>query len=747
MNNSLRDIVKQLKSEGKDYSDFSILLPKIKESKEKISKDDILELVTTDFRIQLHTTPNSIARLISHIVAKKNYRNAIDICCGTGNILYYLQNSVDDLTGVEIVDNVAQLTSYFIPDLKIITADSLKYEFKDKYELVVGNIPWGMKVHYDGKLISGEEAFIRKAFEISTNDADIILTVPNTVLVSPQFQQLRKEFNTYLKEIISLPIGTVRNTNIKSNLLIFSKKDTSLTTAVHLNQFDKLTEEYTKVERISLTKEKLTERWDVEYHIAKDSSFYKDLAGFQTAKLSELADIIVGRNIPTETLKDNGELLYLKPIHIQAGQLILDRSLKYINKDSLTDNDTKRIVLPGDIIVSTIFNDLKLYVYTTQDHPAFASNNLAIIRSSKQDYILSYLQTKEGKKVFETQAQDLKKGVVIPHLSTKDLANIQIPILPLSELNILGNTAISKADTTQLEEILNLVNEFRQQFEALSPLLSEKFTSQQLFLENRFEVIESQIKIVNKKLDKILDILIELKADFEAIKKLPRDEEEKIFKLCQKIDSKLTPISQNQSVTIDGYIDEIRQWFDFWELLDIQSKKFLPIAEYIFDELSKIEDTDYSPFVLQYCRTLENEILKKLFEAYHTEGLKDIDREVLVKDDLDNDDTKVFAKMIQKNNLRYELGKMQRILSYLKEDGKTLKKSPLLQHFRAFTIHYFNERIVETSFLSDIDKLTNDFRNKAAHPHILDEAKAIDCQKLLRKNLIIFIESFKIMNK
>ena len=127
MKQHLQYIINQLRSEGKDYTHFKSLLEAIKASGLDISKDEILDFVANDYRIQLHTTPNSIAKLISLLAKENQPQSAIDICCGTGNILYYLQNEIDDLTGVEIVENVAELTNYFIPDLHIITADSFTF--------------------------------------------------------------------------------------------------------------------------------------------------------------------------------------------------------------------------------------------------------------------------------------------------------------------------------------------------------------------------------------------------------------------------------------------------------------------------------------------------------------------------------------------------------------------------------------------------------------------------------------------
>lgn len=742
MSKHLQHIINQLRSEGKDYTHFKSLLYAIKASGLDISKDEILEFVANDYRIQLHTTPNSIAKLMSHLAQKNNPQSAIDICCGTGNILYYLQNEIDDLTGVEIAENVAALTNYFIPDLHIITADSFLYPFSRKYDLVVGNIPFGMRIEMDGKRIPGEEAFLRKAHELLTENGRAIMLVPYSVLLAGPFQNFRKEFVSYVEEIITLPSGSIRNTQIKTAILVIDKQECKEVKITQLTNFDSLEKEYQNASSVTYPNEKLLERWDPEYHLSKESSFYKELDSFQTKELQELADIIKGKMIPADTLKELGDYLYLKPVHIQKEGLKTESALKYVSKADLSEKDYRYILQPGDIVISTIFNDLKMYVYQTGDVSAIASNNLAIIRSSKQDYILSYLQTDEGKRIFKTQAEDLRKGVTIPHLSIKDLASIKIPILPIADLNALGDATISRSTEAQLRDALEQLNEYKNQIQALEKE-KENFNSLKAFIDNRFNKVESQLEVVNKKLDDLLSLLKELKTDFEQIQKLPREDEEKLFKLCQKIDAKLDTVYNKEQHTIEGYIEEIKRWLDLWEMLDLQSQKFLPIAEFIFDELSKLQDADYAPFVVQYCRTLENEILKKLFEAYHSIGLAGVNKDELVKDDLDNQKTGKFAQMVKRNKVTYTLGDMNFIMALLKQGGNTLNESPLLQHFRAFTISYFDEKIVEADFLKDVNKLTNDFRNKAAHPYSISIDLAKECQSLLRKSLNVFLESVK----
>lgn len=410
MNKSLQNIINKLRTGNKDYTDFRTLLAEIEKTEEPISKDDILDLVASDFRLQLHTTPNGIAEIVAEIAKLKQYNNAIDICCGTGNILYYLQNQIDDLTGVEISDNVAALTSYFNPDIKLITADSFQYTFSKNFDLVVGNLPWGMPVEYNGRQLKSEEAFIRKAFELCTRNGDIIFVVPYNLLLGSDFSEFRREFSANLKLVLGLPRNVMRNMSVKTAILHFSKRASGKVQIGLINSLNGIGKSYKDFIKKKIQSDELLARWDPEYYIGQDKSVYKELANIETKKLEELAAVIKGKSFKIEELNDDGDFLYLKPVHIQGEQLDVTKSKKYVGKEQLKESHFQCIAQIGDIIISTIFNDLKLYFFKKGDPPSIISNNLAIIRSANDDYIMSYLQTTDGKRIFSEQAKDIRKG-------------------------------------------------------------------------------------------------------------------------------------------------------------------------------------------------------------------------------------------------------------------------------------------------------------------------------------------------
>jgi len=67
----------------------------------------------------------------------------------------------------------------------------------------------------------------------------------------------------------------------------------------------------------------------------------------------------------------------------------------------------RAIAKPGDIIVSTLFDRRKIYIYHDTDPMAVVNNSCAIIRTPKNnDYIVSYLRTLKGQEQFLQDASE-----------------------------------------------------------------------------------------------------------------------------------------------------------------------------------------------------------------------------------------------------------------------------------------------------------------------------------------------------
>lgn len=229
----------------------------------------------------------------------------------------------------------------------------------------------------------------------------------------------------------------------------------------------------------------------------------------------------------------------------------------------------------------------------------------------------------------------------------------------------------------------------------------------------------------------------------------------RINRLNESLDSKLDKLISDQK-QLDFYITEIKRWFDFYDLLESKSRKYLPEAEYIFDHISKLENPDYSPFILQYCRALENELLKKIFRAY-VQSL--IDREIEITKEFEwdfgrkesgkpnSENTLKLAKHLQRclkkseEEWFFELGSMEVNLRYL--TGKTAEKSPLLIDLKTFVLNSFEQEILNIEYLDEIKTIIRDYRNQSAHPNLIDTEKALKFHKEMKECLISLMENYK----
>ncbi len=279
--------------------------------------------------------------------------------------------------------------------------------------------------------------------------------------------------------------------------------------------------------------------------------------------------------------------------------------------------------------------------------------------------------------------------------------------------------------------------------------LGLKFMSEILRIVSETNEVVKEVKEVVYELREILKKLNDEVIDW---KKSSLDLEEKIIMIEQSIDEKLDKIKEDD---ISKYKRIVELWLkDNFMKLDANSEYYLPSAEFLYKELSQYPDTDFSPFVLQYCRAIENEILVKIFKAY----LRDLKkRSIKIRDSFANDFSEnnkrdkngsyKFAETIircigqSEDRWNFELGTMTRILQMIAEECNL--KSPLLIDFKKFVIYYFESNLLDINFLNTLLKISRDYRNKAAHPDFIPFDKAEQGRVEVRNAINFFLDNYK----
>lgn len=250
---------------------------------------------------------------------------------------------------------------------------------------------------------------------------------------------------------------------------------------------------------------------------------------------------------------------------------------------------------------------------------------------------------------------------------------------------------------------------------------------------------------------KIDEKLASMICDIKNVKKTSLDTEDKIGSMKQCIDANMEKVNL---ADIELYNWTVKNWLSSnYENIEPQSKMYLPSAEYLYDALCKMKEVDFSPFILQYCRSLECEILQKLFRAfvrdikvkgYNVTNRYAYDFMKVGQNHHDKPSCK-FAKTVSKymdkeeNEWMFELGTMQHTMN-LVADGYY---SPIIKDFKDFIEEKFNSGLINHDFVSELEDITKNYRNKSAHPNYITYDDAQKGKEEIRQALNEFLNCYK----
>ena len=247
--------------------------------------------------------------------------------------------------------------------------------------------------------------------------------------------------------------------------------------------------------------------------------------------------------------------------------------------------------------------------------------------------------------------------------------------------------------------------------------------------------------------EQLQEILVKLIAEFNTKKNYPSTVEEKLDDLYELIDETVQSSFKNRT-----YFESkvLKKWLPNYNELNDLSVEYLLSAEFLFDSIYKSGGADYSPFILQYCRSIENELKKKIFEAFKTEFNTNhaSDMNTFLNWDCNKaNKNKRFAEAISKPDKDFMLGDMIIYLGNV-NDSYFITNSPLIQEFKLFLDSNFDiNALLAPAFLKNLSDMKDQFRNEAAHPNEkeldMDLTKAQQGQTFIRKILNDWIECHK----
>lgn len=650
------------------------------------------------------------------------------------------------------------------------------------FDAVITALPFGHRIKHRGRREPLERLLLERALDLLSDEGVVVALSPVNLLTAPPYEAFRKRVLEHyaLDMIVSLPAGTLLHTSIPSCILVIRNgkpRDT-----VYLAEYRKSISEIVDNFRqgtgaFQIPLSRVHNRWDRHFFDPKFDEIDSVLQGENVRRLADMSETIIrGYSFRPDERQETGEYLILSPRHFRQGRMETETARRNHYTDASASDRLRRcIVQEGDILVGLIF-DPAVYVYRPDDSPAVAGSNVAIVRAHDNAYIATYLHTTAGLNLLLSQVERKTTGATISHLTIRALRNIKIPILPLADLNAVSDQRIDTASADDLEDLKQELAASRQRLanlvtpqadteelvttvireavavyqsqdlQSMAPgsLLSVQLMAFESFVDERFNQVDAVLQAVHATTSQILALVQANQAEIRRIKETPRSEEEKLLRIYSRLNDIVDWVA-DQRRTMEEYAKIVQHWLEKWDILHRASQQFLCSAEFLFDEIARVEGGDYSPFIIQYCRALENEILIKLFDAYHTDfhGRTE-DPERFLVDDLSDESRKTFrfAKMLKRDDRAYTLGEMSRIMQLIKPEGRTLRRSVVLQDFRAFALQRFQAQIVNEEYVERIQIICDDYRNRSAHPNILDAQVACRCQVVVRRALNEFLAGY-----
>jgi hypothetical protein len=341
---------------------------------------------------------------------------------------------------------------------------------------------------------------------------------------------------------------------------------------------------------------------------------------------------------------------------------------------------------------------------------------------------------------FFKKKQKLKEAVVVKE---KSIEHDNYPVRETHEVTVKNQEA---SVDLFFEKFGNEMQEFLETGKLEQAPTEEQYRLQNLYM---LREIYNLTKRVDEKVDLVLQSLQQLQIDLNEIRESDRNMEEKIQLISIRVDQRLENMNENIKEDVQTYRKFLQSMISHWDHLDPLSQEFLPLAEYLYDKLGKIENADFSPVILQYCRSLENELLQKLFVSFSLHLYeKEKNLKAFLADDFENPTVKKFARPIYENrnkskaSILFTLGAMRLILVLAKRDDE-VEKSPLLKEFRHFIQHTFKEQFILTDdYMKQLQKIVDDYRNKCAHPYKLGRDMASQCREIVPNSLNKLLQGF-----
>jgi len=172
----------------------------------------------------------------------------------------------------------------------------------------------------------------------------------------------------------------------------------------------------------------------------------------------------------------------------------------------------------------------------------------------------------------------------------------------------------------------------------------------------------------------------------------------------------------------------------YWKFLSPKAKQFLGTAEFLYERMIDRADLDFSPPIIELVKSFEHQCLMGFVEPLKKRAMNESYTEREVSADCDDKDFGRMAKYVFGREIRPpELGVIAHTLVTFIHSKERILESKFLKILK---VHIYSCRDVDyflnpERFVAQVFKLTQSYRNPAAHVGSLPKLAFEECRTML----------------
>lgn len=172
----------------------------------------------------------------------------------------------------------------------------------------------------------------------------------------------------------------------------------------------------------------------------------------------------------------------------------------------------------------------------------------------------------------------------------------------------------------------------------------------------------------------------------------------------------------------------------YWKFLSHQARLFIGTAEYLYERMTDRDDLDFSPLVIELVKCFEHQCITGFLEPLKNRGMNESPTEGEVSADCQDKDFGRMAKYIFGREMHPpELGTIAYTLATFIHSEKRIHESKFLKILNTHIsscrdADYFSN---QERFAAQVSKLTQSYRNPAAHVGSMSKLAFEECRAML----------------